>query len=386
MDPGPALAETLLHAHRTRSTGVVSSKAMVLHLAADRIRGVEGVPDLLADLNRPVSGDLARDLPRLSLSGVPDGRIADAACGGVRRALVQLIRGPGQAEWMAGGPPPPTALELPVTLLRLFTQALAEARDPDLVQRDFEPVRHAVLRVDVESARLYSLDTIARRTLAQAVGSDTLSQLIATGGRGQLNRTRHTWRAFDLLYHLGLLRLDLMQTLRSADSATQPLVLRGPEFATEPIEELDADEETDRLPREVSVCEEPTHSGLTQPGLTAPPPEPLPRPLAGRVDGAWTGSSEVIEVPLSVFDLRRMALEFTWSNPLDVVGVAPWEPAVWCNIDNALNRRRAEFASKRFEGDHDAMEGAATCLRLVEAAAAMLTDETSRRRWDEDRD
>ena len=161
-------------------------------------------------------------------------------------------------------------------------------------------------------------------------------------------------------------------------------MVRGPDFTTEPIEEQ-PEEETDRLPRKVYVCDE-----ATDPGLTAPPPEPKPSPMPrfieGKADGAWTGSTEVIEVPLSVFDLRRMALEFTWSNPLEVVGVAPWEPAVPCNIENALSRRRLEFSSKAFEGDYDAMEAAATCLRLVEASAAMLTDRVSRRRWDEDRD
>ena len=114
--------------------------------------------------------------------------------------------------------------------------------------------------------------------------------------------------------------------------------------------------------------------------------EPLVEPEArSESPGFWQGRREVVEVPLNVYTLRRMALEFTWANPLEVVGVSPWEPAVPCNIENAYKRRQSEFAAERFEEDPDALEAAATCRRLVQAAYELLADESSRRRWDVDR-
>ena len=371
MGPGPALASIVLAAHRTRSAGVVTAQRWTLHLRRDRVIGVEGVPDLLADLRRPSSGDLVADLQRFTRAGVPYRRVTDAACSGVRRALVQLIRGPGTAEWLPGAPPPPTALELPVGLLRLFTQALAEARDPETVEADFRPVMKAMLIVDLEAGREYALDTIARRVLVQAVACGTLDELIMVSGRGQLNRTRHAWRAFDLLYHLGLLRLNLMQPLRSADCEAEPIRLER-EAVTDRLEEVDEDEiDTEQLPElELEwVSQEPV----------------VEDEVPSESPGFWQGGREVVEVPLNVYTLRRMALEFTWANPLEVVGVPPWEPAVPCNIENAYARRQSEFAAERFDGDPDALEAAATCRRLVQAAYELLADEASRQRWDADR-
>ena len=371
MGPGPELASTLLASHRTRSAGVVTAERWTLHLQRDRVIGVEGVPDLLADLRRPSSGDFVADLEHFTRAGVPFRRVTDAACSGVRRALVQLIRGPGTAEWLPGEPPPPTALELPVGLLRLFTQALAEARNPETVAADFRPVMQALLIVDPEAGREYALDTIARRVLMQAVACGTLDELITLSGRSQLNRTRHAWRAFDLLYHLGLLRLNLMEPLRSSEWDTAPIRLDR-EAVTDRLEEVDEDEiDTEELP-ELEM------EWVSQ--------EPLVEPEArSESPGFWRGRREVVEVPLNVYTLRRMALEFTWANPLDVVGVSPWEPAAPCNIENAYTRRQSEFAAERFEEDPDALEAAATCRRLVQAAYELLADESSRRRWDVDR-
>ena len=79
MGPGPELASTLLAAHRTRSAGVVMAERWTLHLQRDRVIGVEGVPELLADLRRPSSGDLVADLERFTRAGVPLRRVTDAA-------------------------------------------------------------------------------------------------------------------------------------------------------------------------------------------------------------------------------------------------------------------------------------------------------------------
>lgn len=384
MDLGPQLADALLRAHRTRRHGAVCAEAMTLHLNAERVLSVEGVPDLLADLgDRGQRGVLSLDLPMLRAAGLPQRRIADAACGGVQRALVRLIRGPGQCEWVEGGPPPPTALELPVTMLRLFSQALAEARDPQQVERDFSRVGGAVLRVDTERTRLFQLDLIAHRTLSQALSSRSVAELIRTAGRGDLNRTRHAWRAFDLLYHLGLVSLDLMEPLVAMERDTEPL--RVLIETTEPMNCGDEDEvATEDLPQ--VTLDEPIEA--TDPSIgRLPVIDPFLNPQAkdDLPTGDWVGAGERVEVPLTLQDLRRMAFEFTWSNPLEVVGVAPWEPAEAELVEKAYTRRLEEFRPANFFPDPEAMEAGATCRRLLRAARAMLDDAESLARWEADR-
>jgi len=67
------------------------------------------------------------------------------------------------------------------------------------------------------------------------------------------------------------------------------------------------------------------------------------------------------------------------------VGLSPWDEATSQNIGQALTRRMRQFRPTRFYPDLEAMEAAATCLRLVRAACGMVRDEDSRKRWDEDR-
>ncbi len=390
MDQGPMLAQTLLCAHRTNSSGVVCADDLTLHMCSDRVLFVEGVPDLLLDLSDrspELTGDLAVDMPILLASGVPRRRIIDAACGGLQRVLVRLLRKEkNPCTWQPDAPPPPAALELPVPMLRLFSQALAEARDPYEVKQDFLPVLDTELLVDVSLAETYKLDLIARRTLAQAVSEATLRDLIRSSGRGQMNRTRHAWRAWDLLYHLGLVSLDLEARVPKP-RAPQESGEDREEGDTEPLKIVVISEGTDPLPvvmdPDVTPTDELPDVELGEPMMdTAPQPEWVG---SEALEGDWTGDGECVEVPISLFDLRRLAFEFTWSNPLEVVGLSSWEEASPQNIGQALARRMRQFRPTRFYPDLEAMEASATCLRLVRAACAMVRDEESRKRWDEDR-
>ena len=84
-------------------------------------------------------------------------------------------------------------------------------------------------------------------------------------------------------------------------------------------------------------------------------------------------------------DLNRMAFEFTWSNPLEVVGVAPWEPALPEVVERAFARRLQEFRPANFFPDEEAMIAGAICRRLLRAARGMLDDSESLARWEADR-
>jgi len=390
MDQGPMLAQTLLRAHRTNSSGVVCADDLTLHLCSERVLFVEGVPDLLLDLSGrspELTGDLSVDMPVLLASGIPRRRIIDAACGGLQRVLVRLLRKEeNPCIWRPDAPPPPAAVELPVPMLRLFSQALAEARDPYEVKQDFSSVLDAPLHVDMSLAEAYKLDLIARRTLARAVSEDTLRGLIKAGGRGQLNRTRHTWRAWDLLYHLGLVSLDLGRV--PSRSRAHPAPKEREEGDTEPLKIVIISEGTEPLPGmedpDAILTDELPDVELGEP--LAKDTQPQPEWVGNEaLNGDWTGDGECVEVPIALFDLRRLAFEFTWSNPLEVVGLSPWDEATSQNIGQALTRRMRQFRPTRFYPDLEAMEAAATCLRLVRAACGMVRDEDSRKRWDEDR-
>lgn len=99
-------------------------------------------------------------------------------------------------------------------LLRVFARGLREIRHPDAVANAYRDRMQDAVSAQVDSPQqIQGLDVIALRTLQQARVMDTLGLLIQHGGRGQRERTQHTWRAVDLLVHLGLLRIG---TTRSA--------------------------------------------------------------------------------------------------------------------------------------------------------------------------
>lgn len=112
-------------------------------------------------------------------------------------------------------------------LLRVFARGLREIRHPDAVANAYHKRMQDAVSVNVDPPQqLQGLDVIALRTLKQAQVMNTLGLLVQHGGRGQRERTQHTWRAIDLLVHLGLLRIGVSK------SAPKPLAwdrdLSGP--------------------------------------------------------------------------------------------------------------------------------------------------------------
>ena len=206
-----------------------------LWLDAGRIVWAEGVrvfDDDEAWLKNPerLSGVPAEDLAVAIDEGMQVDEALDQACMAVATYLARLVdQGWEQAAWTEGAKPPQQGFPLPWPAMRLLSRGLRELRHPDAVAAALAPHWDAPLRVRVPGeAGLRGLDVVSLRTLKIATHLETLGELIVQSGRGQVERTRHSWRAIDLLLQLELLQLGPKEAPFEGTSALPDLSLTAP--------------------------------------------------------------------------------------------------------------------------------------------------------------
>jgi hypothetical protein len=204
----------LLRAHRSGETGTLqlswgADRRLTLELRGPYLVGVRGAPLLrgLAGAELACSGHLSRDIAAAVRAGVRPYVAAEHAQEQLTALLGRILTAPMELRWASPEPGPAShPLGLPVSLFALLSEALPLARPPESVARQFHHVLDHELLVARDSGA-YRLDPVTQRTLGQAWRKPVLRQLILHSGRLEPRRTREAWRAFDLLYQLGLVQV-----------------------------------------------------------------------------------------------------------------------------------------------------------------------------------
>ncbi len=219
----------LLRSHRSGESGRLElgwgeARRLTLDLRGPYLLGVHGQPLLrgLPGAELACSGDLGQDLATAVGAGLRPYRVAEYAEEQLAVLLGELLTAPLELRWSAPAPGPAGhPLGLPVSLFALLSEALPRARPPESVARQFHHVLDHELLV-ARDAGPYKLDPIAHRTLGQAWRAPALRELILRSGRLEPRRTREAWRAFDLLFQLGLVEVADCLELPRVPLSTDP--------------------------------------------------------------------------------------------------------------------------------------------------------------------
>lgn len=205
---------TVLLPQREQQSGVLSlrceggDRLLELHVRKGKLVDAAGksLETLSPRWCREPGLTLTGDLATLVSVGMDYQAAMDRSWSQLVRELVYHAQHETEAEWHEGAELSQTAFPLPGSLFQLVAQALEQARTPERAAWDFqELMERMVLRTDLRE--LEGLDIISARTLQLVDEVRTLEDLITRSGRGQLERSAWAWRAFDLLFHTGLVRL-----------------------------------------------------------------------------------------------------------------------------------------------------------------------------------
>ena len=156
---------------------------------------------------RPMQGRLSQDLGIAIASGTAYPDAVDEAVESLVELVAQGIGAGLEADWAERAESPPGGFPLSASLYDLASKALPIARDPAEVAAEFLPSALRVVSRRTPPGR-DALDAIAQRTLDLVQDGIRLEDLILRSGRGREERTRFAWRAFDLLYYLGHVRIQ----------------------------------------------------------------------------------------------------------------------------------------------------------------------------------
>jgi hypothetical protein len=225
--------ELLYTAHRRGAHGALRVKShagdVCLWIQNRNVVQAEGLRVFTGNedwLSRPesMSGVLSEDLGVAIDSGMGVETALEQACLALGTYLATCVdQGWEDADWEPNSTPPHKGVPLPWPALRIFTRGLRELRHPDAVADAMAIHWDDPIQLDIPDAEaLLGLDVIALRTLKIARHLDTLGELITLSGRGHVERTRHAWRAVDLLLQLRLLRVGPVP-VEWNDSVTSPL-------------------------------------------------------------------------------------------------------------------------------------------------------------------
>lgn len=205
---------TVLLPQRERATGVVSlrceggDRLLELHVRKGKLVDAAGksLETLSPRWCREPGLTLTGDLATLVGVGMDYQAAIDRSWSQLVRELVHHVREESEAEWHEGAELSTSAFPLPGSTFALVSQALEQARSPQRAAWDFQDLMgRMVLRTDLRE--LEGLDIISTRTLQLVDEVRSLEDLITRSGRSQLERSMWAWRAFDLLFHTGLIRL-----------------------------------------------------------------------------------------------------------------------------------------------------------------------------------
>ncbi|MCP4806092.1 MAG: hypothetical protein GY913_06690 [Proteobacteria bacterium] len=225
--------ELIYRAHRAGEGGLLTierpSGAVRMWFRRGKVHYAEGIPlRRLAQLMPNADSathDILQDLGVAIASGIRVEDALEAVAEDVAEQLGEMALAPQQTASLEPGIEPPSgAFPLPRSALQLLAKGLRTARHPDAVAEALRAEWNTPLRVHVpDPSWLSGLDPVCLRTIRTGRDCATLGALVLKGGRGQVERTRHAWRAIDLLLQLRLLRPGEEKEVDWSEDVTGPL-------------------------------------------------------------------------------------------------------------------------------------------------------------------
>jgi curved DNA-binding protein CbpA/CheY-like chemotaxis protein len=208
----------LFLAHRVDASGAVvwqrpDGQARVF-VRSGRVLQVDGVPCLFDTLDLPASSpqDLVGGVAAAVGAGTPFPNVLEAVSVALAGWLVDHEGREGGTVWFdPHAQAPPGAFALPTPIPRLLASGLRQTRTTAALARQWSARSHASLAVrapdDAPEGR-WGLDATSMRLLKLAAGSVDVAHLLGLAVAGQSEREPEVLRSLELLYLLGLLRVD----------------------------------------------------------------------------------------------------------------------------------------------------------------------------------
>jgi len=339
-----------------------------------------------------LTGNLMADLAAVIATGVTYENAIEHAVEQLGEQLGRCVVDTLDVTWTPS--PPPAVCPLPTSLLALVSAALRVARSPQLVAQEFR----LALTERVERCgptHLHGLDGIADRTLHLIRGDTTLEELILRSGRGREERTQDAWRAFDLLFHVGLICFpDGLRIYAGASAFPElgDLIPRPPEALPEHedteddptvprpgLTDAEAITEVDWSPPDFSTYDQDDlEERPTDPGVLTSEPVEFHEPEWMEVaqhTGSWTSSSPGSEqLPLTALErLHRLSQRLPGANPLAVLAMPLHRAPTLDELGDAYDHRILEFHETRWAAaGAEASALARTCRHALRSALRAL--------------
>lgn len=358
---------------------------------------LQGVEVLRGVARRAVTltGNLMTDLEAVIATGVTYETTIEHAVEQLGEQLARCVVDTLHVTWTPSRPP--AVCPLPTSLLSLVSAALRIARSPQLVAQEFR----LALTERVERCGptdVHGLDGIADRTLRLLQGHTTLEELILRCGRGRAERTQAAWRAFDLLFHAGLICFPdglRIHVGASAFPELGDLVTMPPESHPEYEEteddptvprpgltDAEAITEVDWSPPDFSTYDRDDDERPTDPGVPTSEPVAPHEPEwleVAQHTGSWTRSSAGSEqLPLTALErLRRLSRRLPGANPLAVLALPLRRAPTLDEVGDAYDHRILEFHETRWTAAGDEASAlATTCRHALRSALRALHSDT----------
>lgn len=354
--------ELLYRAHRAGEGGLLSLDGPLgsarLWLRKGKVQYSEGIDlDRLAAVlpaGSQLNGDIFHDVSTAIASGMKVEEALELASADIGFYLGRVVQaGATTATFEAGVEAPQGAFPLPGGALQMLASGLRRARHPDAVAGALKGEWNTPIRVSVPGPSwLAGLDPICLRTLRMARESETLGDVILQSGRGQVERTRHAWRAVDLL-----LQLRLLEFGDGGDWA---------EDATGPLPEVSQDWVPTHPPEEVSGPVPPPDKLLGAESVDDDTPDAV-------IEEDWDDfDTEPTDAPPAgpslEAEMARLGALCVEINPLIIVQISPRDlhgPLTRDAIDLAYRASAARFSAEAFLTATDAARASARSFRSL---------------------
>lgn len=372
--------ELLYRAHRAGDGGLLTisegDRQVRLWLARGKVHYAEGIPlthlaRLLPDTDG-MTHDILKDLGLAIAAGVRVEDALEAVSHDVSDQLGRMAHSRAVDSSLEPGiDPPQGAFPLPRSSLQLLARGLRSARHPDAVAEALRSEWRTALRVHVpDPSWLIGLDPVCLRTIRTARDCATLGDVILKSGRGQVERTRHAWRAVDLLLHLRLFRLGAEGEIDWSEDVTGPLP------------ELEDAWQPQHAPETLGGAI-PAADELLGEESSSEPEDPV-------VDEDWddleSEPTEEVRDSMSLeAEMHRLGALCVEINPLVILRLSPNEahqPQTARGLQDAYLKAAGRFAADQFKEASPAVQGSARSFRaLLKENRGALSNRTILAAW-----
>lgn len=200
VDPGVRWSPLFEALQRPRASVLIDPLGLRLYLDNGNIVGARGVQIGGTD------DDLAVQISERLAAGEPYERVVRSVANHLTDVFVAVLDHEATVVLTSDMPQGIAEVPMPVSVRRLFGQALAIARPAEAVATEFKRFLDCEIRVAGPVPE--GLGPVELRTVRMAQKATSLRNLALLSGRGDEARTRTFWLAWDMLIHRGLVRMD----------------------------------------------------------------------------------------------------------------------------------------------------------------------------------